>query len=628
MYGCTPMAQEPGVRPGASRGRSSASSRLGPSSRSGTARSVERDHSVDGVVHLEEPSVSFSGDRPTPAAKATSTAVERRRPTSAIRSTPGAAQLVEAPPLAPFRWATLGIAVVTGFGQIIDHPWPNGFVLVLLAAYAVYTTLRPVLYRDDRSTRALVVFDVLLHLFAVMATGNWNSSFAYCLVPSTLLAGFASGPLRALELIGASAGVISLRHLTDLGIRSGGARTAAWCGVLALVALTSGLARRVSEDAARQQRAEEKVDRLSEANALLFSLQRVAQSLPASLDLDDVLDSTVTRVRSLIDADAVTVLLYSESDRSWDAVRTKGYRGSYSLRTEELPPALREAVLSSRTIAIDDLSRPGAGLSDGARSGLFAPLRARGALVGLLAVESNRPMSFAPKHTDTINSVIESFGIAIDNARLFRRLRSVGADEERSRIARELHDRIGSSLALLGFEVDRLSSMSKRGEHVYDSLVDLRSQVTSVVSEVRETLYDLRTDVSEGQGLEDTLKVFCGRVRQRTKIDVTVLTTEKRRLAVPQERELWQIAREAITNVERHANASQLTVSWRCTSRGAELLIEDDGKGFVKGSGRPDSYGLLGMRERAASVNAVLDIESSPGAGTKIRVTLGSETGG
>jgi len=549
-----------------------------------------------------------------------------------VGTTGAAAQLVEAPPIAPFRWGALGVAAMLDCfakDNLFEHPLTHVPVLLALIAYTTYTTLRPIPYRDDRPTRTQVGFDVVLHLGAVMLTGNWASPYSITLVPSTLLAGFSSGPLYAFELIGVSVGIVSVRYLTDLGIRAGAKATAAWTGVLALVALTSGLARRVSVESARQQMlAQERVSRLTEANALLFNLQRVAQSLPASLDLDEVLDSTVARIRTLIDADAVTVLLYSESDRSWDAVRTRGYRGSFSLKTEELPPPLREALLSSRTITIDDLTRPGSGMSDGARSGLYASLRARGSLVGLLAVEAQRTSHFTTQHSETVNGVIDSFGVAIDNARLFRRLRSVGADEERSRIARELHDRIGSSLALLGYEVDRLTGMAKRGDNVHESLVDLRGQVTSVVSEVRETLYDLRTDVSEGQGLAETLAMFCERVRQRTAVDVRLTVKADRRLAILQERELWQIAREAITNTERHAQANTLDVEWRCGARGAELSINDDGRGFTKGTGRPDSYGLLGMRERAASVNAVLAIESEPGKGTKIRVTLGSETGG
>jgi signal transduction histidine kinase len=89
-----------------------------------------------------------------------------------------------------------------------------------------------------------------------------------------------------------------------------------------------------------------------------------------------------------------------------------------------------------------------------------------------------------------------------------------------------------------------------------------------------------------------------------------------------QEREIWQIARESITNAERHAEASRLLVEWHCSVAGAELAIRDNGKGFKKGAGRQDSYGLVGMRERAASMGALFDLKSEPGAGTAVIVRL------
>ena len=537
--------------------------------------------------------------------------------------------LIEAPPLAPFRWGALVIGLVGASGSLLDDFFPTGLVLLALAAYANYTTIRPIPYRDDRPTRTLVGFDVLIHLGAVMLTGDWSSPYAITLIPSTLLAGFAAGPVYAFQLVGASAGIITIRYLYETGIEDGYTTALAWCGVLALVALTSGLARRVSQESQRQQLiALDRLGKLAEANALLFSLQRVAQTLPASLDLDDVLDSTLTRLRPLIEADAVTVLLYSEPDRSWDAVRTRGYRGPGGYSTEHLALPLRDAMLSSRSITVADLGRDGPGVADGMASGIYASLRARGTLMGLIALESREPDFFAVQHTELLNGFIEPFGIAIDNARLFRRLRSIGADEERSRIARELHDRIGNALAMIGFEVDGLTLQAQRGGDVAAPLSELRLHVSAVVGDVREALYDLRTDVSESQDLVATLTMFCERVRNRSSLDVTFDADATHRLPLLQERELWQISREAITNVERHARAGKLTVSWMCKPTAAELVIADDGQGFVKGSGRPDSYGLVGMRERAASVNAVLDITSELGAGTTIRLSMGTETGG
>jgi signal transduction histidine kinase len=95
-----------------------------------------------------------------------------------------------------------------------------------------------------------------------------------------------------------------------------------------------------------------------------------------------------------------------------------------------------------------------------------------------------------------------------------------------------------------------------------------------------------------------------------------------------QERELWRIAKEAVVNAERHAKASTLTIQWRCDGKRAELEVADDGIGFDRRRGREDSYGIVGMRERATTIGATLDIRSARGAGTTVRVVLDPEDGG
>ena len=78
-----------------------------------------------------------------------------------------------------------------------------------------------------------------------------------------------------------------------------------------------------------------------------------------------------------------------------------------------------------------------------------------------------------------------------------------------------------------------------------------------------------------------------------------------------------------MTNVERHARATQVTISWRCDGTDARLEVADDGIGFPVGTaGRLDSYGLLGMRERADSIGATLVVDSEPGRGTRVRCSL------
>jgi signal transduction histidine kinase len=158
---------------------------------------------------------------------------------------------------------------------------------------------------------------------------------------------------------------------------------------------------------------------------------------------------------------------------------------------------------------------------------------------------------------------------------------------------------------------------------VHTELQRLRQDVRGVVSEMRETLYDLRTDVSETHDVVDTLEDFLRRVEERTHLQISFRHDRQGRLPLPQERELWRVAQEAITNVERHAHATHLSVSWHCDGESALLAIYDDGQGFPVGhAGRMDSYGIIGMRERADSIGARLEIESAPGQGTTVRCRL------
>ena len=86
---------------------------------------------------------------------------------------------------------------------------------------------------------------------------------------------------------------------------------------------------------------------------------------------------------------------------------------------------------------------------------------------------------------------------------------------------------------------------------------------------------------------------------------------------------MWRVTQEALANVERHASATAVRVVWRCDGHRALVDITDNGVGFEQGrAGRLDSYGLLGMRERAASVGASFEIVSAPGRGTRVRCTL------
>lgn len=532
------------------------------------------------------------------------------------------------PPLTATRWGA--IAVGTGLAASGEEVWdPTTSVgLASLIAFAAWRTWR----RGPSGQTAVVLLsrvEVVLAVLVLLGTGYWQSPFVFSLIAAVGVTGFASGFLVALGtgLVSALAVAVPLLVSSDVGRSTALRLSVQWAIELVLVAILAGYARRLSGEAdIRHSLALDQVGRLTEANQLLSSLYEVAQDLPASLDLEQVLDATVARLRSFWDLSALAILVPDETSEQWMVLRQEGGRLPLQLDAAALPSALRQASASRSGLAYTDLredaSAPGLGAASG--SGLYAPLFARGQLVGLIGVEHGDADRFGSADVELLGGITETAALAVENARWFTRLRTVGAAEERTRIARELHDRVGQSLASIGFELDRMSLHSADDE-LRPGLDLLRDDLRAAMGEIRDTLYDLRTEVSETGGIVDTLEQFLERVERRSAISARLQASGAMlRLPLPQEREMWRLAQEAITNAERHGRAKEIGVWWYCDGARAELEVVDDGCGFDPAAVRRDgSYGMLGMRERAASIGATLSIDSAPGRGTRVRCSMG-----
>ena len=229
-----------------------------------------------------------------------------RRAARAPAPAPAPTPSLTAAPLWPFRLAAVAGALARSRE---DYSWDNWKLIVasvVVTVYAIVACIRPVPYRDDTKVRARIIAEQAMHLIVVLATGAWASPFALCLIPTGMLAGFAAGGFFSAQLGVAAIAAVTARHINEVNARDGLTSGLLWAGLLGLVAFTSGLTHRAGLEAARQQQlALDRVSRLAEANSLLFSLQRVAQTLPASLDLDDVLDSTVQRMQAMVRHDAL-----------------------------------------------------------------------------------------------------------------------------------------------------------------------------------------------------------------------------------------------------------------------------------------------------------------------------------
>ncbi len=569
--------------------------------------------------------------------------VPARSALSGNRSGPspdGAAPVAGAAPLpdpVPFsslvrgiRWATLviGLAVVAARGGASADvvAWGGALLAFAVVAQVAAASPRGGLHAAAR-TPLHVILEAALAVSAVASTGYWGSPFVFSLVTPVVVAGFDRGIGPAARVAaGISVLVAVPGHLTVAGLSYESLQVSGqWVSELLLVALLAGYSRRLFGEAQeRHSLALDRLAQLTEANELLVSLHRVAQSLPASLNLDQVIASTVSRVRSLVDCDVVAVLLRDDGTGRWVVGAAEGAVLPDWVGDDDLPSALQAAAASSVASLVVSLSA-GEGIGDEStsRSGVYASLRARGAVVGLVAVEHRQAGHYGRRELRLLDGLVESAALAVDNARWFGRLRTMGADEERVRIAREMHDSVGQSLAYLAFELDRIAARA-REEPLRNELDRARADVRAVLGEVRDTLSDLRTDVSDERSLVETLESFLERVQARAEFEVTFHREHaKGRLPLVQERELWRIAQEAITNAERHARARHLRVHWRSDGRTGVLTVADDGQGFdADVAGRVDSYGITGMRERADAIGARLSIESEPSVGTLVECRL------
>ena len=364
------------------------------------------------------------------------------------------------------------------------------------------------------------------------------------------------------------------------------------------------------------------LDRLSTANQILLSLQKIAITLPSSFDLEKVLDQGVAQVQELIRADIVTVLLANDDGTSMLIVRGRGSAQRLRIESDALPRHIAQALHYNHSVS-SELSQTTRGFADEALLGSYCALRSRGFFVGLIAAEWRQRQDIT-QQTQVLTGVADALGVAIDNARLFRDIRQQSASEERMRIARDLHDRTGSTLAYVGLELDRLIRKETAQEKQVE-LSDIREHVSKTISEVREMLYNLRTGRDGQNSLSDTVQEFADRVSARAHVQVTCDFKAPVIDDAFVTNEIWEMIKEAILNAERHSQASELVISTSINEQNWEVSIADNGIGLKSADKRHDAYGMTGMLERAESLGAEISIMSPLSEktyGTRVTVTV------
>lgn len=520
------------------------------------------------------------------------------------------------------RWATttFGAAVTIWRDPSDQVAWACA---VSLIAFTLWQTIQPfALDRASRPLSLLVAIEIVLSVTVATLTGGIESPYVLSPMVPLMLAGYAWASTRILGLAYAGLAVVGLLGLARRA-NPESSRSAVLLGVvLLLCAVLGAFTRRlIDESSARHHAALDQVTRMTRANEMLVSLHGLAQTLPSSLDFTEVTESIRLRLRDLFAYSSLIVLVRDGVGGTWRTALAEGARTSDTRSTSDLPAPLTLARDAPTPIAVADLLIANSrGCAPMARSGLYAALRARGHVVGLVAIEHDDPHHYDEQDRQLLDSITGPIALSLDNALWFSRLRRFGAETERARIARDLHDRIAQSLAYVAFELERLAEVGRAPSA--SELGDLRDVVRSVVTELRDTLYELRAAVTSKEDLVTVAARYLERYERRSGLRVHFEHAVTERPPVAVEQELWRIAQEALENAARHARAETITVEYEALNGRIVLLVADDGKGFDPHITLSDHYGLLGMRERADAIGAALRVDSRPGRGTRIRVEL------
>lgn len=281
----------------------------------------------------------------------------------------------------------------------------------------------------------------------------------------------------------------------------------------------------------------------------------------------------------------------------------------------ELAPTMRRALTEESVVTDgDDFAFP---LRTG--SGQI------GVVGGRIGTDSLPDGVFHQRVTATRDAVAD-FAVHLDTALLFARLREAATAQERRRLAREMHDGIAQDIASLGYLVDALSRHSSPEQT--KALELLRARISGVVAEVRQSVQALRSDVNESPSLGAAISSVARGLSATSSTPIRVSLDEgTTRLRPEIEAQLLRIAQEAMNNAVRHAQATNIEVRVRVAPGTAQIVVRDDGIGMKQG--RPDSHGLSIMRERAALINADLElIPVSPhGTAVIVRLRSGSRAG-
>jgi signal transduction histidine kinase len=358
----------------------------------------------------------------------------------------------------------------------------------------------------------------------------------------------------------------------------------------------------------------------------LALLNEIGERLSHTLDVEQQLPGLLRRLLTGLSLQSVWLWLEAESEDT-----------SAVLLTEVADPRLPFAVAHAQALHKHIASSQENIAVDGRTA--VIPLLGEGGLLGSLGAMVAPGETISDEQIDLLNTIAHEIRRAVESARLYREhqdslqsyVRQVtqAQEEERLRIARELHDETAQELVHLVRKLEQLGESA--GQTLATPIQELLAMTRDTLRSVRRFSHDLRPPVLDDLGLVAAIEMVVEDATSRLSEGAQLeIIGEPHRVDRAVELALFRIAQEALRNVEKHAHATSATVELQFGDHQIRLSVSDNGRGFspprnLSQLARHGSLGLLGMKERADLVGGSLEVRSSPGHGSKVVVSVAAD---
>jgi two-component system NarL family sensor kinase len=362
----------------------------------------------------------------------------------------------------------------------------------------------------------------------------------------------------------------------------------------------------------------------------------VAEALSTAPNVQQALERTL---------ELVTGLLGLETGWVWLFDRETGH--IYAAAARNLPPYLQEPVrmsgapcwcinefrdgsLSAQNIDVMECSRlrPAVraretDLTSGLAHHASVPLTFQGRQLGIMNITAPAMRKLTKTELRLLATIGLQVSIAIERARLAEESAMLVRADERTRLAREIHDTLAQGLAALTLQIETaLQHVGRDPDRVRERMEKALATARASLDEARRSVTALRAGVTSGKPLAQALAALAREMTSESGIRVSFETCGVCALDPAAEDELFRIAQQALTNVRQHAQARTASVTFECTKRKALLTIEDDGIGFDVRRIPAERHGIIGIRERARASGGTFRIASKRGDGTRVTATV------